>query len=217
MFWYTGEGQVGNMPMVRGNAAITKHKADGKSILVFESTPKDQVRFLGEAEYLGHHKEQRPDRNGALREAIIFHLGFIPPVTLQALEQPKKAHTTSSRLSTKLNLSELRAIALAAASSDATIEQKQSNLSRRAEAIKRYALLRAGGECEACNQAAPFKAKSGPFLEVHHVFRLADGGPDHPANVVALCPNCHRRAHYSVDEEQFNEGLVSWLASQETT
>jgi 5-methylcytosine-specific restriction protein A len=216
-FWYTGEGQVGHMQMVRGNAAIARHAQDGKRILLYESTPSEQVRFLGEVEYLGQHTEQRPDRNGDLRDAIIFHLGFLPPVRPNTLEQARKAYTASSRLSKKLSLAELRAIALESVQTDATVAAKRANLARRAEAIKRYALLRANGECEACKQSAPFQAKAGPFLEVHHVFRLADGGPDHPASVIALCPNCHRRAHYSLDAEPFNDGLIAWLATREAT
>jgi 5-methylcytosine-specific restriction protein A len=31
---------------------------------------------------------------------------------------------------------------------------------------------------------------------VHHRVRLADGGDDTTDNAVALCPNCHRKAHY---------------------
>lgn len=59
-------------------------------------------------------------------------------------------------------------------------------------------LLRANGFCEECNKPAPFtRASTGtPFLEVHHKERLADGGKDTVKNAVALCPNCHRKAHY---------------------
>jgi hypothetical protein len=39
----------------------------------------------------------------------------------------------------------------------------------------------------------------GPNLEPHHIRRLADGGPDHPRWVAALCPTCHRRVHHGVD------------------
>ena len=49
--------------------------------------------------------------------------------------------------------------------------------------------------------AAPFITPDGQlYLEVHHIERLSDGGPDHPRWVVAVCPNCHRRAHYAGDE-----------------
>ncbi len=59
-------------------------------------------------------------------------------------------------------------------------------------------LFRADGSCEKCKKPAPFKrADSGmPYLEVHHQIRLADGGDDAIENAIAVCPNCHRKAHY---------------------
>jgi hypothetical protein len=62
-------------------------------------------------------------------------------------------------------------------------------------------LERADGKCESCKLPAPFRRASdaSPYLEVHHVVRLADGGEDTVKNAIALCPNCHRRAHYGVD------------------
>ncbi|MGH8437576.1 MAG: HNH endonuclease [Pseudomonas sp.] len=32
--------------------------------------------------------------------------------------------------------------------------------------------------------------------EVHHKVRLADGGLDTVENAIAVCPNCHRQAHF---------------------
>ena len=59
-------------------------------------------------------------------------------------------------------------------------------------------LLRAKGKCEACKKSAPFKRKKDgqPYLEVHHKKQLAKGGLDTVKNAIALCPNCHRKAHY---------------------
>jgi 5-methylcytosine-specific restriction protein A len=59
-------------------------------------------------------------------------------------------------------------------------------------------LLRAVGKCEGCGNLAPFKKRSdkSPYLEVHHVEQLAEGGEDTPDNARALCPNCHRREHF---------------------
>lgn len=61
-----------------------------------------------------------------------------------------------------------------------------------------FALKRAGGKCELCKNEAPFLSRKDgtPFLEVHHKITLASGGPDVPENTLALCPNCHRKAHY---------------------
>ena len=59
-------------------------------------------------------------------------------------------------------------------------------------------LHRAKGKCEACREPAPFMRKSDktPYLEVHHKKRLIDGGHDTVENAIALCPNCHRKAHF---------------------
>ncbi|WP_044617213.1 HNH endonuclease [Gynuella sunshinyii] len=83
----------------------------------------------------------------------------------------------------------------------------------RSQALKLYVVARSNGICEGCGDPAPFNTKNGPFLECHHVHRLADGGPDDPKNVVALCPNCHRRAHFSQDAEEYNN-LLKVLANE---
>ena len=59
-------------------------------------------------------------------------------------------------------------------------------------------LERAKGCCQKCNKPAPFnrKANGKPYLEVHHKKQLANGGEDSVENAIALCPNCHREAHY---------------------
>lgn len=67
----------------------------------------------------------------------------------------------------------------------------------RDESVKDWVLNRADGVCEACSHPAPFlDAAKKPFLEVHHVRPLAEGGSDTVTNTVALCPNCHRELHY---------------------
>lgn len=59
-------------------------------------------------------------------------------------------------------------------------------------------LHQARGICGGCGKPAPFQRKSTgrPYLEVHHVLPLAQGGHDTVANAIALCPNCHREQHY---------------------
>ena len=61
-------------------------------------------------------------------------------------------------------------------------------------------LARANGYCEECEAAAPFnRANDGsPYLEVHHNVPLSKGGEDTVKNAFALCPNCHRKAHFGI-------------------
>lgn len=73
--------------------------------------------------------------------------------------------------------------------------------------VKAWVLKRAKDNCEACDQPAPFSGANGPFLEVHHLRKLADGGSDTVTNAVAVCPNCHRRLHFSKDARAYRETL----------
>ncbi len=55
--------------------------------------------------------------------------------------------------------------------------------------VKAWILKEANGYCESCDNEAPFLTSGGePFLEVHHLKHLADGGSDTVSNTVAwLC------------------------------
>ena len=59
---------------------------------------------------------------------------------------------------------------------------------------RRAVLLRSGGRCENPRCAGDIQDRTDrgePILEIDHVQDLALGGPDHPAQMIALCPNCH--------------------------
>ena len=72
-----------------------------------------------------------------------------------------------------------------------------------------WVLARAQGRCELCGAAAPFVRTSGePFLEVHHVRPLSDGGSDTVTNAAGVCPNCHRRCHHSHDRRSATAELI---------
>jgi 5-methylcytosine-specific restriction protein A len=65
-----------------------------------------------------------------------------------------------------------------------------------------WILNAAKGICEMCENPAPFSRRDGePYLEVHHLRQLAEGGPDQVDNALALCPNCHRRFHHGHDSQ----------------
>lgn len=77
--------------------------------------------------------------------------------------------------------------------------------------VRDFALARAMGRCELCG-ASGFQLPDGrTFLETHHVVPLAEGGADSASNVVALCPNHHREAHYGRDAMSIRERLLKTL------
>jgi len=114
------------------------------------------------------------------------------------------------------NLAELRKAALLGSRSKVQGRTRSAVTRIRSRAIRLYVLRRANGRCEGCGLPGPFRTiDSHIYLEPHHTHRLADGGPDHPSRVIALCPNCHRRAHYSEDARVFNRSLIKRLMSLE--
>lgn len=114
------------------------------------------------------------------------------------------------------SLDELRKVALLNARSKLIRKETRAVYRARSLAIRLYVLRRANGRCESCGARAPFAKPDGtPYLEPHHTSRLADDGPDHPAKVIAVCPNCHRHAHYAEDSKLFNDGLKKKLSRLE--
>lgn len=217
-FWYTGEGQEGDMDMTRGNRAIRDHEANGKKLYLFEAVGQGQVRYLGNATYLSHHWEERKDAKGDMRDAIVFELAVETETDEQesvGASEPSPGYDAHRNLRS-LNLEELRDLALNRASPSASEEERRENVRRRSEAVKEYVLRRANGICEGCEKEAPFTTNGGRlYLESHHIRRISDGGPDHPRWVIALCPNCHRRVHHGRDGDKYNSQLAHQLGEIE--
>jgi 5-methylcytosine-specific restriction protein A len=216
-FWYTGEGQIGDMEMVRGNRAIRDHGRDGKTLHLFsyENQPRGHVEYVGEATYLGHHMETAPDREGSARQAIVFELDLSSPaegVSAASVQEPSEEAPTG--LWNK-SLDALRRKATESGA-PATAKERRAKTYERSRTVRVYVLRRADGRCEGCGEAAPFKTPKGrPYLEPHHIRRRADAGPDHPRWVIALCPNCHRRVHQGADGGDYNRSLAEKVGALE--
>lgn len=78
---------------------------------------------------------------------------------------------------------------------------------------------RARGRCELCKQLG-FETDNGRYLECHHIVQLGVGGADSFENVVALCANCHRKAHFGTDLERINsqcQVAISGLLKSKST
>ncbi|EOZ7586713.1 HNH endonuclease [Enterobacter hormaechei] len=90
---------------------------------------------------------------------------------------------------------------LATESKTPVLTEVTTRVYKRSPYVVAEVLLRANGKCQSCRCDAPFLKEDGtPFLEVHHIEWLSKGGEDSVENAIALCPNCHRQAHYGVLE-----------------
>jgi 5-methylcytosine-specific restriction protein A len=207
VFEYFGEGQVGHMRLRAGNRAIAEHSAQSKDLLLFRNTP-DGLRFEGEMVCEDYRVQAAPDRTGAMRNAIVFQLRSLEAIVEKIETEP---------IPTDASLDELRELALLAAAEPSQVpSQGKRNIYQRSQDVRCYVLARAKGKCEGCSTPAPFVRPDGtPYLEPHHLLRLSDGGPDHPAHVIALCPNCHRRVHAGADASMFNAKLTESMITIE--
>lgn len=82
---------------------------------------------------------------------------------------------------------------------------------RRDNAVRDYVIRRARGHCEHCG-ARSFEMVDGAYyLEAHHVIALSAEGPDTVENVIALCPEHHREAHYGKGAEGLERAFLAKL------
>lgn len=70
--------------------------------------------------------------------------------------------------------------------------------------VRKAVIDRCNGRCErpGCGASRPYSG----FLDVHHILGVEIS--DRVVNCVALCPNCHRDAHFSADREHLNDALL---------
>lgn len=121
----------------------------------------------------------------------------MPALTATTLAQATAQFDEAIHEALQRSSTERRARLAVASRLPKRIEVTTTVFERNADVVAEV-LLRAQGKCESCANAAPFMRRSdgSPYLEVHHRTRLADGGEDTVENALALCPNCHRGAHY---------------------
>lgn len=79
---------------------------------------------------------------------------------------------------------------------------------RRDAKVRQEVLRRSNGVCEKedCHATRAFKG----FLDVHHILGIYSS--DRVWSCVALCPNCHRDAHFAHDRDAINAALQRYAA-----
>jgi 5-methylcytosine-specific restriction protein A len=131
---------------------------------------------------------------------ILFHLNYQTTIEEQRSDFQQKIEDSQD-----MSLNE-RVEQIADSVSDIPKLKKEIIYSySRSPHVVAQALFRAQGKCEKCRENAPFLRKSNgtPYLEVHHKIPLSeqnnnDSSLDTLENVLALCPNCHRKAHFGL-------------------
>lgn len=83
----------------------------------------------------------------------------------------------------------------------------------RNQAHRNTVLKRSKGFCEFCGVKGFLKSNGRLYLETHHIVPLSEYGLDDPGNMIALCPNDHRQAHYAANSEYLRKVFLEYVAS----
>jgi 5-methylcytosine-specific restriction protein A len=217
---YFGQGSKGDQDV--RNAANARLASERYSVLLFtarEPSQKEVRLSKSYAKFFSFHGEFNvlgydifvPESGTRLGDKL---LKFDLIRVVDAVESYRSADTSAP---SQESIAILRERIASSAKSSSDPKARVATYYNRSSMVRAYALARAAGTCEGCSQPGPFESLDGTrFLEVHHLLRLADHGPDDPENVVALCPNCHRRAHLSKDRELFQRRLLETVREIES-
>jgi len=141
--------------------------------------------------YEGVGKSSQPK----IHKILDKHIKYLD--TFSTLEEINNHFKKQVELSLKDDNETRKSRLLAARKKPREIEVKTKIYVRNPDVVAEV-LKRANGVCEQCKKQAPFLRKKDncPYLEVHHIIQLSQGGDDAVENALALCPNCHREFHY---------------------
>lgn len=195
ILYYTGMGKKGDQ-VLEGNQNRTLYDSNtnGVEVHLFEVLEKAIYTYRGVVKLVEKpYQASQLDVEGCMRSVWIFPVKPVLNVMDCMTDNFEKMVVSLSnselnkRAKTNRDNKEPR-------TTETTVYYRDPYLK---ELIKRIA----EGKCQFCGSDAPFKDKNNePYLEEHHIIRLADGGSDTIDNVVAICPNCHRKVHVLDDE-----------------
>lgn len=196
ILYYTGMGlKESSQNFERSNKKLRDSNELGIGVYLFEVFKKGEYTFSGKV-YLCDSpliEKQYNKLEKCERDVIIFPLKKCD-VDLKEYENDQK------KIIAKKTLKELEEL-YKQGEKALNKSTKIVNNYNRSLIVKEIALKKAQGICQLCKEEAPFLDKNNnPFLEVHHIVPLSKGGEDSTKNVVALCPNCHRKIHILEDE-----------------
>ena len=196
---YTGMGQIGNQSLdFMQNKTLAQSPTNGVAVHLFEVHAPHVYTYVGEVALLDTpYQEMQIDAEGGERKAWVFPLtpksGTVPAIPVQVFRNLAERKEKQAR---KLSDEEVARRARQTQRHEVGVQTTTVTQHKRNPYVAEEAKRRAKGICELCENPAPFADKYGkPYLETHHIVWLARGGKDRIENTVALCPNCHRRAH----------------------
>ena len=196
---YTGMGLTGHQHInASQNRTLSESRQNIIGLYLFEVFKAGEYIYQGKVELVGEpYKEKQLDTQSKVRDVWMFPLRLVGHEKPTAIDENVYISESNRR---ERNASKL---------SDPELQSRIDNTSKkpgtryvtskqydRNEYVAEKAKRRANGKCQLCGNVAPFRDNNHkPYLEIHHIKWLSQGGHDTIQNTVALCPNCHRKMH----------------------
>ena len=87
----------------------------------------------------------------------------------------------------------------------------------RDEKVRRAVLVRASGRCEHCGKEGFLMPNGKRYVEAHHIIALGNQGRDRVDNVIALCADHHREAHFGTTAEALEAQFIKKIGALQKT
>lgn len=88
----------------------------------------------------------------------------------------------------------------------------QGKVFSRDPGVRKAVLERSRGYCEYCGERGFVTISGQIYLETHHIVPLSEDGADSTSNVIALCANDHKKAHFSQQRGEMGNEMKSKIA-----
>lgn len=205
---YTGMGQKGDQSLdFRFNKTLNESNENGVKLYLFEKFIAKEYTYRGKVKLNSEpYREEQVDFDSNRRKVWMFPLKLIDfKRSYIEIDDINKIEAVKEKNIKKMSSAKIKSYAENFKSKDNVREVVSKHIDRNPH-VKEYAKIRAAGVCQLCEKKAPFNTTNGePFLEVHHVDYLRNNGDDSWDNVVALCPNCHRKIHSLENKDDYNK------------
>lgn len=195
VLYFTGSGRLGNQELTGMNKVLAESNKNGVTVYLFEVFCRSKYQYRGIVKLISEPFTERAcDANGAERKIWKFPLKLIndKDVLDMILIDEQENHLHNQIIENIGSTLELFASAsqMALSGSERMVKIKRTQFN---QVIAEYVYMRAEGKCELCGCNAPFEYRGKPYLELEHIIPISEGGMDSINNIVAVCPNCHRK------------------------
>lgn len=194
---YTGQGKVGDQELKNNNLKLAESKMNGIGIHLFEVYKPKIYTYLGQVELCAEpYQEKQYDENNDLRKVWMFPIKLITDKIVTEYTDIQRVEELHKKRAKKIALYDLKKITENKENKPTSVRETLTKTYVRNQYVAEYARRCADGKCELCGYNAPFNdLNDSPYLEAHHIIWLSKNGKDSNDNIVALCPNCHRKMH----------------------